>query len=492
MATHQDLLDAIARIRTATGDPDGWTAGLTGEDIAVVTNPLSQPAELGAVMAKLIAAHPGSFLPGATAGPAPEPVPPAPQGAAAEAIRDAQEALGQQKSAAAQADLQVLEAVRNAHAGRAEGVAALDRLQREIEDAVAAHADLDTPAGARAFQRYLVDRLRDIRAVVESAGLDSTSKAALAEALTNLYASSTPPPRGSGAGEGGSVAPKPSPGRGDDTGDEDTGEGDPANGGEARGNDPGDRAGWMSDPLPALRDDFGLLPLSDPAAQPVPPPAAAMAPPAPGWGAGLPPAAPFGGGMAAPSAPSLPSLPTDLPGDFADYLRRDSVPAPARDPDEDSAGDSQQNPEPEAAQDPDESALEPVADETAAVELPGGQTVLAPSPELAAVITAAVAGTPIAEAFRQQGITIAEPGMPVTGSLDPQQLLPGDIGLLTDRHALALGSGTALLDQQIVPLASVMGPGFLGWQHPPAPQTEPMPTPPVPPAPIPSAPTAPS
>ena len=82
--------------------------------------------------------------------------------------------------------------------------------------------------------------------------------------------------------------------------------------------------------------------------------------------------------------------------------------------------------------------------------------------------------------------------MPVTGSLDPQQLMPGDIGLLTDRHALALGSGTALLDQQIVPLASVMGPGFLGWQHPPAPQTEPMPTPPVPPAPIPSAPTAPS
>ncbi len=489
MATHQDLLDAIARIRTATGDPDGWTVGLTGEDVAVVTNPLSRPAELGAVMAKLTAAHPGSFLPGATAGPAPEPVPPAPQGAAAEAIRQAQEALGRQKSAAAQADLQVLTAVLNAHAGRAEGVAALDRLQREIEDAAAARADLDTPAGARAFQRYLVDRLRDIRAVVERAGLDSTSKAALAEALTNLYASSTPPPPGSGAGEGGSVVPKPSPGRGHDTGDEDTREGDPANGGEVRGSDPGDRAGWLPDPPLALRDDFGLLPLSDPAAQPVPPPAAAMAPPAPGWGAGLPPAAPFGGGMA---APSLPSLSTDPARELTDYLRRDSVPAPAQDPDEDPERESPQDPEPEAAQDPDELALEPAADETTTVGLPGGQTVLAPSPELAAVITAAVAGTPIAEAFRQQGITIAEPGLPVAGSLDPQQLLPGDIGVLTDRHALALGAGTALLDQQIVPLASVMGPGFLGWQHPPAPQTEPMPTPPAPPAPIPSPPTAPS
>jgi hypothetical protein len=488
VATHQDLLDAIARIRTATGDPDGWTAGLTGEDIAVVTDPLSRPAELGAVMAKLIAAHPGSFLPGAPAGPASEPVPPAPQGAAAEAIREAQEALGQQKSAVSQADLHVLAAVLNAHAGRAEGVAALDRLQREIEEAVAARADLDTPAGARAFQRYLVDRLREIRAVVESAGLDSAAKAALAEALTNLYASSTPQLAGSGGGEGGPVAPKPSPERGEDTGDEDTGEGDPANGGEVLGGDPGDRVGWMPDPLPALRDDFGL-PLSDPAAQPIPPPPAAMAAPVPGWGAGLPPAAPFGGGMAAPAAPSLS---TDPPREWTDYLRRDSVPTPAQDPDADTAGELQQDPEREAAQDPDESAIESAADETAAVELPGGQTVLAPSPELAAVITAAVAGTPIAEAFRQQGIAIAEPGMPVTGSLDPQQLLPGDIGVLTDRHALALGSGTALLDQQIVPLASVMGQGFLGWQHPPAPQTEPMPTPPAPPAPIPSVPTAPS
>ena len=48
------------------------------------------------------------------------------------------------------------------------------------------------------------------------------------------------------------------------------------------------------------------------------------------------------------------------------------------------------------------------------VVLPGGQTITAPSPELAAVITAAVAGTPDTDAFRLQGITIPAPGSPVS------------------------------------------------------------------------------
>ena len=108
------------------------------------------------------------------------------------------------------------------------------------------------------------------------------------------------------------------------------------------------------------------------------------------------------------------------------------------------------------------------------------------------MITAAVAGTPIQEAFRQQDITIPEPGTTVTGPLDAEQLVPGDIGLFTDRHALALGGGKVFLDQQIQPIAGITGPDFLGWQHPPQPQPAPMPSPPEPPAPIPSAETAPS
>lgn len=89
-------------------------------------------------------------------------------------------------------------------------------------------------------------------------------------------------------------------------------------------------------------------------------------------------------------------------------------------------------------------------------------------PELAGVITAAVAGTPIPEAFSRQGITIPPPGSPVDAPLDPAQLVPGDIGVFGDRHALALGNGNALLDNQIQPVTAIGGPGFIGWQHPPA------------------------
>jgi hypothetical protein len=51
------------------------------------------------------------------------------------------------------------------------------------------------------------------------------------------------------------------------------------------------------------------------------------------------------------------------------------------------------------------------------------------------------------------------------------QVIPGDIGIFTDRHALGLGHGKALLDGQIQHIATVSGPSFLGWEHPPAPAT---------------------
>ena len=103
------------------------------------------------------------------------------------------------------------------------------------------------------------------------------------------------------------------------------------------------------------------------------------------------------------------------------------------------------------------------------MHLPNGETVTAPSPELAAAITAAVAGTPIPEAFRQQGITIPAPGTAVPHPIEPARVVAGDIGMLTDRHALALGNGKAVFNNQIQPIASVSGPSFLGWEHPPEP-----------------------
>ena len=462
MATHHDLLDAIARIRAATGEPDGWKTGLSGADIAVVTNPLSPPGAIAAVLAKMIAAHPASFQavppPGnAATSPARS------EGVAAEALREAENALGQQKTSAAQVDLRVVTAVLNAHSTQTDGIDELARLQREVEGAVAARSDLDTPAGARALQRYLIDKMRDIRAVVETAGLDSASKAALAVALADLYAAS--------GSESAAAEPKPAqPSSTEDdsgstsrSGDTD----DPV----AKRSDTGVRPEPVSrslptvDPLAGFDEDIGLLTPPDPMpaqdlmtapAIPAVPPSA-MAPQG-GWGGGFPAGTGFGGGMPSSTPTTLPNLPREPLFDAgADGGRAEPEQEPEQMPEEVGV---------------DEPGEQTAIDEATTVWLPDGDIVTAPSPELAEAITAAVAGTPIPEAFGRQGITIPAPGSPVTEPLAPEVLTPGDIGVFTDRHAVALGNGKGLLDQQIQPLAAVAGPTFLGWQHPPAPEKQ--------------------
>nr|MCW1958958.1 DUF4226 domain-containing protein [Mycobacterium sp.] len=300
MASHQDLLDAIARVGAATGDREAWQAGLSGEDIAAACSLSSQPTALTAVLTRIVAAHPEAFLP--AAGPV-SVRPGGGEGLAAEAVRDAETALAQQNSAAARADLQVVTAVLGAHGANADGVARLDRLQREIESAVLSRTDLDTPAGAREFQRFLIGKTRDIRAIVDSAGLDATSKAALATALASLYASATPLPAEASptmAAESPPAQSVPS---------------DPPIATAARGSaaglaEPftGDPPPWgLDDPPPVYEVPGGQIPappaaavsLPAPAPGPAAPatPAPAMAAPGSGWGGGLPG---FGGGLASP------------------------------------------------------------------------------------------------------------------------------------------------------------------------------------------------
>ena len=115
------------------------------------------------------------------------PAPDHQEGDAADAIRSAEVALAHQNSTTAQVDLQVVTAVLNAHQKAAASRDALNALQRDIEGAVATRSDLDTPAGARDFQRYLIGKLRDIQAVVAGASLDDTSNSALMAAWTSLY-----------------------------------------------------------------------------------------------------------------------------------------------------------------------------------------------------------------------------------------------------------------------------------------------------------------
>ena len=124
-------------------------------------------------------------------------------------------------------------------------------------------------------------------------------------------------------------------------------------------------------------------------------------------------------------------------------------------------------------EDTEPAAERPARSGPTTVTLPNGETLTAASPQLAAAIEAAAAGTPIAEAFQHEGITIPPPGTAVPDPLDPAQLAPGDIGMFTDRHALALGESRALVNGQIQHISTVTGPSFLGWEHPPVPVSAP-------------------
>ena len=385
--------------------------------------------------------------------------PPAPEhqeGDAADAIRNAEVALAHQNSTTAQIDLQVVTAVLNAHQKTAAGTQALNRLQRDIEGAVATRSDLDTPAGARDFQRYLIGKLRDIRAVVAGASLDDTSNSALMAAWTSLYNSAPPDtdatddqrrPAGSEP-----AAPAPHAAQSPSA---------------AAESDPGS----YFDALP--EGDLGVPPddTSGHAAS-APAPTAAQAPGMPSFGGG---GLPGGTGWGMPGGLALPG---PLPGGDEQLSPQDLDDARLKsDEREDRQVSGEDDPE-RAGHEHAEAATGPTT-----ATLPNGETLTAASPQLAAAIEAAASGTPIADAFRQEGMTIPPPGTPVSDPVDTSQLAPGDIGMFTDRHALALGDSRALVNGQIQHISTVNGPGFLGWEHPPVPVSASEPDRTVPPAP---------
>lgn len=447
MSTHSELLAIVKYVGDRTGDPNAWQTGLTRDEVAAVVTPTTRSEQLDVLLSKIRQQHPDLF------GPTPAPSAQPQEGAAAEAIASAEAALAHQNSANAQLDLQVISAILNAHAKSLEGSAALTTLQQETETAVRTRSDLDTPAGARDFQRFLIGKLRDIRAVVAGASLDATSKSVLMAAWTSLYNASK-------TGPGVSAEGRPAPGT-------------PGHAPvslpravppEAPG-DPYLDSALFDEPDPLAGDAPALGPTAAPAAQV--PTMMPTVPSIPSLGTGSLPAAIPGlnslGGL--PLSRSLDGVGGDRePADFeeADALSRD------RD-----AKDHESSDEPKDHKDaePQGDKPQPPPAGPTTVTLPNGETVTAASPQIAAAIEAAAGGTPIADAFRQQGITIPPPGTPVVKPVDPPSLTPGDIGIFTDRHALALGHSNALLDGQIQHIATVSGPSFLGWEHPPAPVT---------------------
>jgi len=469
MATPSDVLAAVEHVKECTGDPKAWLTGLARQDVTdVMTVFAASPQRLDGVIARIRQQHPDLFDPGtgemivpSQAGPAGrlpanrqpgDPGSDRQEGDAADAIRGAEAALAQQNSTTAQVDLQVVTAVLNAHQKNAEGREALNRLQHDIEAAVTARSDLDTPAGARDFQRFLIGKLRDIRDVVANASLDDTSNSALMAAWTSLYnLDNLARPETGDADEHRRSTGVPA--------------GSPA---ENTDQSPPEAVDPYLDSLPV--DDSGLLPEDMAAENPsAPAPMTPVMPSIPSFGGGGLPGGGAMPGLAVPGGFPLPEPQQDTDGqrspkDLDDALLEAGDPegTPSADKDGDEQADHR-DAEPTAAQ--------PPASGPTTVTLPSGETVTAANPQLAAAIKAAAGGVPIADAFRQEGITIPPPGTAVADPVDPARLTPGDIGMLTDRHALALGQSRALLNGQIQHISTVSGPSFLGWEHPPGPVT---------------------
>jgi hypothetical protein len=98
------------------------------------------------------------------------------------AARTKQASLSSQHGAAAEADRVLADVLASAHACARESVRRLDAIAAQIEHATQHQADLaiDTPLGAREFQRFLAGKQREIVAVVVDAReLDRSNKAVL-------------------------------------------------------------------------------------------------------------------------------------------------------------------------------------------------------------------------------------------------------------------------------------------------------------------------
>ncbi|CAN5375731.1 DUF4226 domain-containing protein [soil metagenome] len=471
-----EVRDAIAHINDCTGDPAAWRQGLTPADVSVLLPAaVIDNSVLTGLLVTIRRNHPALFDPttGVPITPPARPVPAPPPteqqgqlGEAATAIKKAEDDLAQQNSTAAQVDLHVITAILNAHAVTVDGGGALQTLQRDVENAVRSRTDLDTPAGARDFQRYLIDRLREIGAVVETAHLDDTSKAALASAWTALYESAR-------TATGPATAPASSPARSTQPAEPAL----PAYGADTPavaedplldqllGGDLGPQPGWPG-------ADAGAAPTSP--LPTGPPPAIPLMSGAPPFGGGAP--APGGGaGSGLPGPLGVPRMDERPPESPSDRSARDpSLEELLRDeglldgPETSTAETTSVDEEAEAEEASPEQATTSGPTE---VHLPGGDTVVVSNPRIAKVIEAAVAGTPIGDAFRQQGITVPPPGTAVAHPLDPGRIGSGDIGMFSDRQALALDRSHALFNGRIQPVTSVSGPSFLGWLHPPGPDT---------------------
>ena len=108
------------------------------------------------------------------------------------AIRERQAAMARLHGTVADADRVLAEALASAHAVLRDSVSRLDAIAAEIDRVVSGQADpaIDTPMGAREFQKFLVAKQREIAAVVAHAHELDRAKSAVLQSLRAQY---TPP-----------------------------------------------------------------------------------------------------------------------------------------------------------------------------------------------------------------------------------------------------------------------------------------------------------
>lgn len=106
------------------------------------------------------------------------------------AMQARQTALAGQHGTAAEADRVLAEVLASAHAAMRDGARRLDAIAEQIDHATSHQASLavDTPMGAREFQRFLLAKQREITAVVEDARELSRAKKAVLDGLRDRYA----------------------------------------------------------------------------------------------------------------------------------------------------------------------------------------------------------------------------------------------------------------------------------------------------------------
>jgi hypothetical protein len=107
------------------------------------------------------------------------------------------------------------------------------------------------------------------------------------------------------------------------------------------------------------------------------------------------------------------------------------------------------------------------------IKLPSGETVTADNAAIFHAGRDVLAGKSIDDAYRNAGLTMSPPGAPITKNMVSRSegLVFGDIGQFTDHRVMALGEDKVWENGREVPLKDLrVGPTFLGWERPQAPQ----------------------